>query len=75
MFFHQLDTGFVERFGDDFQAKRRANFTNDIPWLHLDIAGTAWTKEGTFERSCNPKGATGFGVRTLVKFLMEAPNK
>jgi len=52
-----------------------SNFTNNVPWLHLDIAGTAWTQEGTFERSYNPKGATGFGVRTLVKFLMEAPNK
>ena len=52
-----------------------SNFTNDIPWVHLDIAGTAWTQEGTFERSYNPKGATGFGVRTMVKFLMEVPNK
>ncbi|HET7148355.1 MAG TPA: leucyl aminopeptidase [Candidatus Nitrosopolaris sp.] len=52
-----------------------SNFTNDIPWVHLDIAGTAWTQEGTFDRSYNPKGATGFGVRTLVKFLMEVPNK
>lgn len=52
-----------------------SNFTNDVPWVHLDIAGTAWTQEGTFERSYNPKGATGFGVRTLVKFLMEATNK
>jgi leucyl aminopeptidase len=52
-----------------------SNFTNNIPWVHLDIAGTAWIQEGTFERSYNPKGATGFGIRTLVKFLMEAPNK
>ncbi|PWU80906.1 MAG: leucyl aminopeptidase [Candidatus Nitrosopolaris wilkensis] len=52
-----------------------SNFTNDIPWVHLDIAGTAWTQEGTFERSYNPKGATGFGIRTVVKFLMEVPNK
>jgi len=52
-----------------------SNFTNDIPWVHLDIAGTAWTQDGTFERSYNPKGATGFGVRTMVKFLMEVPNK
>jgi leucyl aminopeptidase len=48
-----------------------SNFTNDIPWVHLDIAGTAWTQEGTFDRSYNPKGATGFGVRTVVKFLTE----
>ncbi|MGC2575627.1 MAG: leucyl aminopeptidase [Candidatus Nitrosopolaris sp.] len=48
-----------------------SNFTNGIPWVHLDIAGTAWTQEGTFDRSYNPKGATGFGVRTVVKFLTD----
>ena len=48
-----------------------SNFTHGIPWIHIDIAGTAWTQEGTFERSYNPKGATGFGIRTLVKLLME----
>ena len=48
-----------------------SNFTKDVPWVHLDIAGTAWTQDGTFERSYNPKGATGFGVRTVIKFLME----
>jgi leucyl aminopeptidase len=48
-----------------------SNFVNGVPWTHVDIAGTAWTQDGTFERSYNPKGATGFGVRTLVRFLME----
>ena len=48
-----------------------SNFINDVPWLHIDIAGTAWTQEGTHEKSYNPKGATGFGVRTLVKLLMD----
>ena len=48
-----------------------SNFTNGAPWVHIDIAGTAWTQEGTHEKSYNPKGATGFGVRTLVKLLME----
>jgi leucyl aminopeptidase len=48
-----------------------SNFTGSIPWIHLDIAGTAWTQEGTSERSYNPKGATGFGLRTLVKLLAE----
>jgi leucyl aminopeptidase len=48
-----------------------SNFTKDVPWVHLDIAGTAWTQDGTFERSYNPKGATGFGVRTVIRFLME----
>jgi len=48
-----------------------SNFTNGLPWMHIDIAGTAWTQEGTYERCYNPKGATGFGIRTLVKLLME----
>ena len=48
-----------------------SNFTCDVPWVHLDIAGTAWTQEGTYERSYNPKGATGFGLRTIVKLLAE----
>ncbi|HXV46873.1 MAG TPA: leucyl aminopeptidase [Nitrososphaera sp.] len=48
-----------------------SNFTNGAPWVHVDIAGTAWTQDGTHEKSYNPKGATGFGVRTLVKLLME----
>ncbi|MTI96403.1 MAG: leucyl aminopeptidase [Firmicutes bacterium] len=37
-------------------------FTEEKPWLHLDIAGTAWTsKEGDY----SDKGGTGWGVRTL----------
>ena len=44
-------------------------FVDDIPWVHLDIAGTAWNQEGTKEKTYNPKGATGFGIRTIVKFI------
>lgn len=37
-------------------------FVQNKPWLHLDIAGTAWTeKEGDYYS----KGGTGVGVRTL----------
>ena len=32
------------------------------PWVHLDIAGTAWD----VGREYVGKGATGFGVRLLV---------
>jgi leucyl aminopeptidase len=35
-----------------------------VPWVHLDIAGPAYLDEGYAE---HPKGATGFGVRTLVE--------
>lgn len=46
-----------------------SSFVENIPWVHLDIAGTAWTQEGTKEKSYNPKGATGFGIRTIVKYI------
>lgn len=41
-------------------------FAGDSPWVHLDIAGTAWTDK---ERPYAPKGATGVGVRLLTDFL------
>lgn len=37
-----------------------------IPWAHLDIAGPAFLQEPDGEQ---PKGATGFGVRTLLALL------
>jgi leucyl aminopeptidase len=41
-------------------------FAGDIPWVHLDIAGTARAGgDGPYNR----KGGTGFGVRTLVELL------
>ncbi|MEJ7750793.1 MAG: leucyl aminopeptidase [Thermoleophilaceae bacterium] len=39
------------------------HFVGDVPWVHIDIAGTAW--DGG--RSYVGKGASGFGVRTLVE--------
>jgi leucyl aminopeptidase len=44
-------------------------FVGDTPWVHLDIAGTAWNQDGTKEKYYNPKGATGFGIRTIVRFI------
>lgn len=38
----------------------------DTPWAHLDIAGMANSAK---ELPYCPKGATGFGVRLLVKYL------
>jgi leucyl aminopeptidase len=46
-------------------------FVGETPWVHLDIAGTAWTKEG---KPYIPKGATGVGVRLLVEALQEVPD-
>jgi leucyl aminopeptidase len=39
-----------------------------IKWVHLDIAGPAYFKE---EFDYYSKGATGFGLRTCVEYLME----
>ncbi|MGO4888950.1 leucyl aminopeptidase [Anaerobacillus sp. MEB173] len=38
-------------------------FAGDTPWVHLDIAGTAWSDS---ETALSPKGASGVMVRTLA---------
>jgi leucyl aminopeptidase len=42
-------------------------FAEDTPWAHLDIAGTAWQGE---KRAHLTKGPSGFGVRTLVNYVV-----
>jgi leucyl aminopeptidase len=42
-------------------------FVDDVPWVHLDIAGTSWDTG----REYVGKGATGFGVRLLVALAQE----
>jgi leucyl aminopeptidase len=39
---------------------------SDLPWAHLDIAGTADSEK---DLPYSPKGATGFGVRLLIDYL------
>ena len=49
---------------------RTANGAHDaayIPWAHLDIAGPAFNEKGPW--GYTPKGATGFGVATLLTLL------
>ena len=41
-------------------------FVGDRPWVHLDIAGPAYAEKET--PICS-RGGTGFGVRTLLRFL------
>ncbi len=45
------------------------NAIENTPWTHIDIAGVAWTQGSTKEKSYNPKGATGFGVRLILDYL------
>jgi leucyl aminopeptidase len=42
-------------------------FTGDTPWVHLDIAGTAWLDDA---KPWAGKGGTGVAVRTLVDLAM-----
>ncbi len=48
-----------------------SEFVDNIPWVHLDIAGTAYTQETTEQKSYIPKGATGVGVRLIIDYLIE----
>jgi leucyl aminopeptidase len=43
-------------------------FAGDVPWAHIDIAGTAWSKE---DRPLAPKGATGYGIRLLERLIAD----
>ena len=42
----------------------------DLPWAHLDIAGTAWRRSAG--AADQPEGATGFGVRLLDRLVADA---
>jgi leucyl aminopeptidase len=42
-------------------------FVKETPWAHLDIAGPVWVDK---ENGYNNPGATGFGVRTLVSWVL-----
>jgi leucyl aminopeptidase len=40
------------------------DFVDETPWIHLDIAGTAWLDDA---KPYMAKGATGVGLRTFVR--------
>ena len=42
-------------------------FAGDTPWIHLDIAGTAWNDDA---KPWLAKGPTGVALRTLVHLVM-----
>src|SRR6266478_1552709 len=42
-------------------------FTGDTPWIHLDIAGTAWNDDA---KPWLAKGPTGVALRTLVHLVL-----
>jgi leucyl aminopeptidase len=46
-------------------------FAGNVPWAHLDVAGTAWAEEA---RPWMPKGASGVAVRTLAELAFTSAN-
>lgn len=42
-------------------------FVKETPWAHWDIAGPVWAEK---ENGYNNAGATGYGVRTLVNWIL-----
>ena len=46
-------------------------FANDLPWAHMDIAGTAWAEEG---KPYQAKGPIGVAVRTLAELAFTHAN-
>lgn len=62
------NTGGSRGAGSITAAQFLKRFVNDVPWAHLDIAGTAWSKKDT---STVPKGGTAFGVRLLDRFVAD----
>jgi leucyl aminopeptidase len=54
--------------GSIYGAEFLKRFVDDRPWVHMDIAGTAWG----MKRNYVGNGASGFGVRTLVELARSA---
>ena len=46
-----------------YAAEFLRQFVDDRPWVHMDIAGTAWG----LSRNYTGKGASGFGTRSLIE--------
>ena len=53
--------------GSTTAAQFLQRFVNDVPWVHLDIAGVAW--QNKLLTPLAPKGAVGWGIRLLNDWI------
>jgi leucyl aminopeptidase len=58
----------VRKASSSYAAEFLRQFVDGRPWVHVDIAGTAWDQR----RAYNGTGASGFGVRMLVELAQRA---
>lgn len=56
------------KFGGAITAGKFLEHFTDYPWLHFDIAGTAFLDKAEYYK---PAGATGIHVRLMMKFFRE----
>ena len=62
------NTGEASTAGSIAGAEFLKHFVGDTPWVHIDIAGTAWG----MKRNYVGNGASGFGVRMLIELARRA---
>lgn len=61
-----MNTGNSRYGGSITAAMFLKEFVGDTPWIHLDIAGTAWADE---VKPWQAKGPTGIAVRTITEWV------
>ncbi len=61
-----MNTGATRYGGATSAAMFLAEFADETPWVHLDIAGCAWNEE---QRPWLAKGPSGVGVRSIVEWV------
>jgi leucyl aminopeptidase len=54
-----------------YAAEFLRQFVDDRPWVHVDIAGTAWGQNRPYVGG----GASGFGVRTLIELAQRVADE
>ncbi len=60
------NTGLTRYGGSITAAMFLKEFVGETPWIHLDIAGTAWDEEA---KPWMAKGPTGIGVRSILEWV------
>jgi leucyl aminopeptidase len=57
----------VRKAPSSYAAEFLRQFVDDRPWVHMDVAGTAWNTSAPYVGS----GASGFGTRTFIELASE----
>ena len=61
-----MNTGGTRYGGATTAAMFLKEFVGDTPWIHLDIAGTAWIDE---QKALESKGPSGVAIRSIVEWI------